>query len=110
MESARRFRYRPSCSAVDCRQPAVYKLAATWSDGSSHELKNYGLTCEFHRDSQLAAARRRHDDLRLSDDETVGPVEIYLLRSGHRDADLTRYAGPDGDGSTRSDIEHDHAP
>jgi len=98
MDLLKPFRYRPSCSAVHCDQPAVYKLAAAWSGGSSRELKNYGLTCLVHRDSELAAARRRHDCLRLSDDETVGPVEVYVLRSGCRDTELMPYAGPDGGG------------
>jgi len=92
MEQNKPFRYRPSCSAGRCDQPAVYKIAATWSDGSSRELKSYGLTCEVHRDSYLAAARRHHEGLRLSDGETVGPVEIYLLRSGCRDAELVPYS------------------
>ena len=30
---------------------AIYKIAAAWSDGTSRELKNYGLACETHRDS-----------------------------------------------------------
>jgi len=95
MDQNKPFRYRPSCSASHCDQPAVYKIAATWSDGSSRELKNYGLACEVHRDSYVAAARRAHQGLRVSDGETVGPVEIYVLRSGCRDAELVRYAEKD---------------
>jgi hypothetical protein len=88
METEKPFRYRPLCSALACQRPAVYKIAASWSDGSSRELKNYGLACAVHRDAQLEAARRRHAGLRLSDDETVGPVELFLLRPGCRDAEL----------------------
>jgi hypothetical protein len=73
----------------------VYKIAATWSDGSSRELKNYGLACEVHRDSQLAIARAHHQGIRLSDGETVGPVELYLLRWGCRDAELVPLAPPE---------------
>jgi len=91
MDPSRPFRYRQPCSASRCVEPAVYKIAATWSDGSSRELKNYGLTCEVHRDSHLAAARRNHQGLRLSDGETVGPVEVYVLRPGCRDAELITY-------------------
>jgi hypothetical protein len=86
------FHYRPGCSANGCRNPAVYKIAATWRDGSSGELKNYGLACEQHRDQELAVARRHHEGLRLAEAETVGPVELYGLRSGCRDADLVRTA------------------
>jgi hypothetical protein len=87
------FHYRPGCSAVDCDRAAVYKIAATWSDGTSRELKNYGLACEAHRVSQLHAARLHHAGLRLSEGETVGPVELYLLLSGCRDAQLSRLDG-----------------
>jgi hypothetical protein len=85
------FRYQPLCSDRQCSRPAVYKLAATWSDSSSSELKNYGLTCEIHRESLLDAARRRHEGLKLADDETVGPVELYVLQRGCRDTELRRY-------------------
>jgi hypothetical protein len=67
---------------------AVYKIAASWSDGSSRELKNYGLACEQHRDQELAAARRRHQRLTLSEDETVAPVQLYRLIPECRDRDL----------------------
>jgi hypothetical protein len=88
------FQYRPACSASDCDQAAVYKIAATWSDGTSRELKNYGLACELHRDSQLRVARLHHAGLRLSEGETVGPVELYRLLSGCRDAQLSPLDGP----------------
>jgi hypothetical protein len=100
MNPAKPFHYRPSCSAIHCNQPAVYKLAATWSDGGSRELKNYGLACEVHREPLLIAARRRHDVLRVADAETVGPVEVYVLRSGCRDAELARYADSNSGGKT----------
>jgi hypothetical protein len=90
MDQARPFRYRPVCSAIRCDLPAVYKIAAAWSDGTGRELKNYGLTCEAHKDSQLAAARSRHQAVRLSDGESVGPVELYVLQTGRRDAELRR--------------------
>jgi hypothetical protein len=92
------FRYRPLCSAVHCEAPALYKIAASWSDGSSRELKNYGLACETHRDSQLAVARRHHEGITLSDGETVGPVELYPLRPGSRDAELIPFGQPGGPG------------
>ncbi len=82
------FRYRPSCTWASCEAPALYKIAATWSGGSSRELKNYGLACEQHRDQLFAAAGRNHERLRLAEDETVGPLELYFLRGGCRDAEL----------------------
>jgi hypothetical protein len=97
------FQYRPGCSTTGCDQAAVYKIAATWSDGTSRELKNYGLACEVHRDGQLEVARRHHLGLRLSDGETVGPVEIYLLLSGCRDAQLSRFPDPTKDDAHQAD-------
>jgi len=72
----------------------VYKIAAAWSDGTSRELKNYGLACESHRLSQLERARSDHKGLRLAEGESVGPIELYLLRDGCRDAELARVADP----------------
>ncbi|MGO9464565.1 MAG: hypothetical protein ACLQIB_41880 [Isosphaeraceae bacterium] len=92
MEPGRVFRYQPTCNAPECREPAVYKVAAVWSDGTSRELKNYGLACEAHRDSQLELARGNHRMLRLAEGETVGPVELYVLKDGCRDAELARVA------------------
>ena len=88
MAQERPFRYRPVCSTPGCDKPAIYKIAASWSDGSSRELKNYGLACEQHRDHELAAARRRHQGLSLSEDETVAPIELFRLIPGCRDRDL----------------------
>jgi hypothetical protein len=105
MDQTTPFRYRPSCSARECDRPAVYKIAATWSDGSSRELKTYGLACEAHLQSCLAAARGRHIALGLADGESVGPIEIYELRPGCRDAELVActsfqpgHAAPRGNG------------
>jgi hypothetical protein len=88
MLQERAFHYHPLCTTPGCEAPAVYKIAASWSDGSSRELKNYGLACEQHRDDGLAAARRHHRELRRADDETVGPVTLYRLLKGRRDQDL----------------------
>ena len=58
MPGEKLFRYRPSCSANGCAAVAHYKMAAAWSDGTSRELKNYGLACDTHRNSLLERARR----------------------------------------------------
>jgi hypothetical protein len=88
MAEERSFHYRARCSAPHCDQPATYKVGAVWSDGTSRELKNYGLACEEHRESQLDRARRHRDGLRLADGETVGPVTLYRLQPGRRDTEL----------------------
>ena len=90
MAEERGFHYRPRCSAPNCDQPATYKVGAIWSDGTSRELKNYGLACEAHRQPQLDRARQHRDRLRLGDGETVGPVTLYLLEPGRRDTELSQ--------------------
>lgn len=84
------FRYSPACSAPKCTHPAVYKVAAPWSDGTSSELKNYGLACDAHRDSQLMLAQLHREGLKLADGESIGPVGLYRLATGQRDAELVR--------------------
>jgi hypothetical protein len=90
MNNFKPFRYHLTCSVPACGRPALYKIAAIWSDGTSRELKNYGLACADHGNAQLGAAQRRVRSLRLSDAESVGPVELYILRTGCRDVDLPR--------------------
>ena len=87
-----RFHYLPRCSAPGCDRPALYKLAATWSDGTSRELKNYGTTCDAHRDALLARARSHRATLKLAEGEAVGPVGLYRLAPGRHDAELERVA------------------
>jgi hypothetical protein len=84
------FHYQPTCSAANCDKPAAYKIAAPWSSGASRELKNYGLACEAHRDSQLALAQAHRNDLKLADGESVGQVGVYQLVEGKRDTELPR--------------------
>lgn len=82
------FAYRPECSERGCGAVAVYKLAAPWTDGTSRELKNYGLACERHAPALLEAARRRSEGLLLAEGESIGRVALYRLVAGRRDAGL----------------------
>jgi hypothetical protein len=84
------FSYQAKCSAPGCGSHALFKVAAPWSDGTSRELKNYGLACREHRESQLARARANQRGLKLAEGETVGPVGLYQLVPGVRDAELSR--------------------
>lgn len=90
MAESSSFHYQPKCSTPGCSHPAVYKVGATWSDGTSRELKNYGLACEAHRDGLLARARQRRDQLRLAEGESAGPVVLYRLEPGRRDTALSQ--------------------
>ncbi len=87
---ATRFVYQPRCSAPGCDAPACYKIAAPWSNGTSHELKNYGLACEAHKDSQLARGQIHRQGLVLSEGETLGAVGLYELATDRRDVQLHR--------------------
>jgi hypothetical protein len=86
------FHYQPTCSAADCQQPAVYKVAAPWSNGTQRELKNYGLSCEAHRESQLSRGQTNRQGLKLAEGETMGQVGLYKLVAGKRDVELPRVA------------------
>jgi hypothetical protein len=88
MAHDRVFHYIPKCSEPKCDRPAEFKVGAVWSDGTSRELKNYGLACEDHRHSQLERARKHRDGLRLADGESVGPVALFVLEAGRRDTEL----------------------
>jgi hypothetical protein len=68
----------------------LYKVAAPWSNGTSHELKNYGLACDDHRNSMLARAQLHRQGLLLAEGETLGSVGLYRLAPGKLDAELTR--------------------
>lgn len=84
------FSYTMSCSAPGCPDPVRYKLAAVWTDGTSRELKTYGLACEAHRESLREAAEGRRRGLILADGEQIEPVGVYRLTPGTRDVSLER--------------------
>ena len=102
MEPTPRFRYDPTCSETGCGLSAVYKAAAAWSDGTTRELKTYGLACPAHAEAQLDRARRRRGLLRLEDGENLGEVRLYRLDPNRRDVDLECvHEGFDAAGTSR---------
>lgn len=82
--------YPLHCYQKGCGRPAVYKIAARWSDGLTQELKTYGLTCAeclaewFHRSCQRQAA------CRLTRGESLEPPGIYLIQRGQLDRQLSK--------------------
>ncbi len=84
------FKYQPKCSVPGCGRPGVFKVAAPWSYGSINELKNYGVSCEEHRDALFTRATAENAGLAAVDGEKFGPVGVYQILLGVRDADLTR--------------------
>jgi len=77
--------YQVLCYGHDCKNPAVYKIAARWSDGVVGELKTYGLACEQHLRELF-----QHACAKQTAGETLEPAGIYHLQRGQRDQTLER--------------------
>ncbi|MCS6864142.1 MAG: hypothetical protein RMJ56_00690 [Gemmataceae bacterium] len=82
--------YPVLCYAAGCHSPAVYKVAARWSDGITHELKTYYLACAACLPTLFAAACAKRNACRLAADETLDVPGIYELARGTRDRELRR--------------------
>ncbi|HVS37733.1 MAG TPA: hypothetical protein VMS17_19380 [Gemmataceae bacterium] len=82
--------YPLSCYHPGCTRPAVYKIAARWSDGVTHELKTYALSCEECLADWARRSHAKQAACRLAAGETLEPPGIYELARGRRDQQLTR--------------------
>lgn len=78
------------CYTKDCKHPALYKIAAQWSDGKVGELKTYGLCCEQCLPVWFQQGRARQQACHLTPGETLEPPGVYLLQRGQRDHTLKR--------------------
>jgi hypothetical protein len=78
------------CYRSGCLRPAVYKIAARWSDGVTHELKTYALSCEACLADWYARSRAKQAACRLAPGETLETPGVYELARGCRDQQLTR--------------------
>lgn len=78
------------CSEPECGEPAVYKVAAPWSDGQFSELKTYGLACREHIHDVLRSAEARWLDYEPVRGEVVQDVGIYIYEPGKFDRELQR--------------------
>jgi hypothetical protein len=78
------------CYTSGCGRPAVYKIAAQWSDGLTSELKTYGLCCESCLPAFHARSLQRQRGCRLAAGEILGPPGIFQLAAGQRDRQLIR--------------------
>ncbi len=79
------------CYTRDCGQLAVYKIAARWSDGFTHELKTYGLTCAACVGEWFRRSRAKHTACRQAAGETLEEPGIWSLERGQRDMGLHRH-------------------
>ena len=84
--------YQVLCGGQDCKNAAVYKIAARWSDGVVGELKTYGLACEEHLRELFRRASEKQKMCRLTAGETLEAPGIYHLQRGQRDQALDRLA------------------
>jgi hypothetical protein len=82
--------YPVYCYGQGCGKPAVYKIAARWSDAITEELKTYALCCEGCLPSLYAQSREKQKICRLAARETLEIPGIYRLRHGQRDRRLER--------------------
>ena len=82
--------YPVLCYSPGCEQLACFKIAARWSDGVTHELKTYSLSCESCVAKLLAEAKRKQESCRLSVGETLESPGIFELSRGQRDRTLMR--------------------
>jgi hypothetical protein len=82
--------YPVLCYTRCCDRPAVYKIAARWSDGITQELKTYALSCAECLAQWFHASRAKQAACRTASGETLDPPGIYQLQRGQRDVQLVR--------------------
>ena len=82
--------YQVYCSTKECKNPAVYKIAARWSDGVVGELKTYGLCCESCLRTCFQRGRECQQACHVTAGETLEPPGVYLLQRGQHDYTLQR--------------------
>ncbi len=82
--------YEVRCTARGCEQPAVYKIAARWTDGVLTELKTYALACREHVALLYGQASQRHAQHKPRPPEQLGPLTVYRWQPGKRDRELVR--------------------
>lgn len=81
------------CTLSHCEEPAAYKVAAPWSDGSFTELKTYGYACSEHLGPVFRAAEGRQETYAPTPAETIEELGIYKYEQGKRDRQLQRLWG-----------------
>ena len=78
------------CSLPECREPASYKIAAPWSDGTFSELKTYGFACQDHVRDVCREAEVRWLDYEPVAGEAVERLGIFRFAVGRGDRQLER--------------------
>jgi hypothetical protein len=84
--------YPVLCTTRGCGRPAVYKIAARWSDGVTGELKTYALCCGECLPAAFRRSREKQATCRRAPGETLDAPGVYELARGRRDRTLARRA------------------
>jgi len=84
--------YPVQCYTKGCDALASFKIAARWSDGTTHELKTYFLACPACLSKLYNEAVVRRKTCRVMAGETLEEPGIYDLHRGGRDRTLKRRA------------------
>lgn len=82
--------YPVICYAPGCTAAAEFKIAARWSDGLTHELKTYYLSCAACLSKLYTSAIAKRNQCRLAPGETLDIPGIYEIHRGERDRTLKR--------------------
>jgi len=82
--------YPVLCYGPECGQPAVFKIAARWSDGVTQELKTYALTCPACLRDLFRRSCLKQSACRLAPGEILETPGVYELTRGKRDRQLGR--------------------
>ena len=68
--------YPVLCTTRGCGRPALYKIAARWTDGITAELKTYALCCAECLPEGFARSRLKQKECRLATGEHLDPPNI----------------------------------
>jgi hypothetical protein len=78
------------CSGPECREPALYKVAALWIDRRFSELKTYGFACVDHVEDVFRVAEARWLAYEPDPDERLQEIGIYCFEPGRSNRRLER--------------------
>jgi hypothetical protein len=78
------------CQRPGCGKPALYKIAAQWSDGITEDLKTYALACAECLSDLFTRSCAKKTACRVAQGETLVGPHIYVLARGTRDRHLQR--------------------
>jgi hypothetical protein len=84
--------YPIHCCRPGCSNLADFKIAATWSDGVTQELKTYALCCASCLKDLYHLSCRKQAACRLAPGERLEQPGIFELVRGKRDQQLARLA------------------